>query len=338
MIQGGWDSAYIYDMSPRQRGVMGFNQPQQIEFGESVGSDGNRRHFRFLADRRTGRLVVIVNGVAVGGFGQKAGKESAKPGKGIAIVPQPMNSSVTVSNLWIGPWSGEPPDVPKSTGRNNRRGGGIIINGGGVLNLNGVNPGVVIANGAGAQAEKKADAAPADKAANETKDKPAAKPAAPAADLLALVNGDETSGIIESASATELHLQCDVGKIEIPLSRALMAEFAGEPQPPAAGIRLHLAGKGSITVDSLEVADGKVTCHSAAAGDLAFSTNALSEIVFQPRNLAPPENAADKKAGNSGGNQNGGIIIQNGGGIQIQGNIIIDGALDLNGLLKPLVK
>jgi len=330
MIQGGWDSAYIYDMSPRRNGGAFFNQPQQIDFGESVGSEGNRRHFRFLADRRTGRLVMIVNGVPVGAFGQKAGKESAKPGKAIAIVPQPMNSGVTISNVWIGPWSGEPPEVPKAAGRANRRGmGNIIINGGGVLNLNGGN--LVVT-----PADKKDAAAPAEKSAEEKADKPDAKPAT-AADLLALANGDETSGTIEGATASELRLQCDVGTIEIPLSRALMAEFSGAPQPPAAGIRLHLAGKGSVTVDSLQVADGKVTCHSAAAGDLTFSASALSEIVFQPRNLAPPENPADKKSGDNGGGQPGGIIIRGGGQLQINGNIINGalqnqgGVLDLNG-------
>ena len=339
MIQGGWDSAYIYDMSPRKQAGAFFNQPQQMDFGEGVGSEGNRRVFRFLADRRTGRMVMIVNGVPVGGFAQKAGKESAKPGKGIAIVPQPMNSSVTISNLWIGPWSGEPPEVPKNTGRANRRAGGNIIINGGVLNLNGVNP---IPGGgkiAGAPAGKKTDAAPsAENPAEEKKDEPATKAAAPTADLIALVNGDETSGTIEGASATALRVQCDVGTIEIPLGRALMAEFSGAPQPPAAGIRLHLAGKGSLTVDSLQVAGGTVTCHSAAAGDLSFSAAALSEIVFQPRNLAPPENAADKKTGGPAGNPNGGAIIKGGGGIQFQGNIIINGALgnqggvlDLNG-------
>jgi len=327
MIQGGWDSAYIYDMSPRKQGGVFFNQPQQIEFGESVGSEGNRRLFRFLADRRTGRLVMIVNGLPVGGFGQKAGKESAKPGKGIAIVPQPMNSSVTISNLWIGPWSGEPPDVPKNSARANRRAGANIIFGaGGVLNLNGANQ---VADGLGKKApDKKAGTAPEDKAAGEKKDKPA--PAT--ADLLALANGDETSGTIEGASPTELHLQCDVGKLDIPVSRALMAEFAGPPQPPTAGIRLHLAGKGSVTVDSLQITEGKVTCHSATAGDLAFSAAALSEIVFQPRNPAPSENAADKKSGNPGAIQPGGIIFDNAGGeIHIQGNIIINGALQIQG-------
>jgi hypothetical protein len=308
MVQGGWDSAYIYDMSPRKQGGVFFNQPQQIEFGETVGSEGNRRQFRFLADRRNGRLVMVVNGIAVGQFGQKPGKESAKPGKGISIIPQPMNSSVTVSNLWIGPWSGDPPEAPKRGAGANRRGGnqGAIILGNNI-------------------------AAPAAKPAPEKKDEPKSKPVAPAAptaDLLALINGDETSGTLESATATDLHLQCDVGKLAIPMSRALMAEFAGPVQPPAAGVRLHLAGKGTITVDSLAVADGKVTCHSTAAGDLAFSAGALAEIVFQPRTLTPPENAADKKSGDASGNAPGGnIIIRGGGQLQIQGNVIINGGV-----------
>ncbi|MEO6785802.1 MAG: hypothetical protein ABI318_06680, partial [Chthoniobacteraceae bacterium] len=341
MIQGGWDSAYIYDMSPRKQGGVFFNQPQQIEFGEAIGSEGNRRHFRFLADRRTGRLVMIVNGIAVGAFGQHGGKDAPKPGKGIAIVPQPMNSSVTISNIWVGPWSGEAPDVPKGSGHANRRGGANIIINGGVLNLNGVAQGAVIVNGKAVKPadDKKNIAAAKPETAGGKKDKSAEKPdAKPAADLLALVNGDETSGILESATATELRLQCDVGKLDIPVSRALMAEFAGPQQQPAAGIRLHLTGKGTITVDSLHLADGKVTCHSAAAGDLAFAAASLSEIVFQPRNTAPPENPADKKSGQNNGNQNGnGIIIRNvGGGIHIQGNVIINGGgvLDLNGIIK----
>ena len=325
MIQGGWDSAYVYDMSPRRQGGAFFNQPQQIEFGEKIGDDGNRRTFRFLADRRTGRLVMIVNGTPVGGFGQKSGKESPKPGKGIAIIPQPMNSSVTVSNLWVGPWSGDAPEVPKNNGRANRRAGGnIIINGGGVLNLNGVNQ---LANGkAAAPAADKKDAAEKPADAEDKKEKPAEKPASPG-DLLTLANGDETSGTLESASATELHLKCDVGRLDIPVSRALVAEFPGAPQPPAAGIRLHLAGKGTLTVDSLQVADGKVTCHSIAAGDLIFATATLSEIVFQPRTVAPPENAADKKAGQNNGNQDG-IIINGGGGIlRLNGNNIFNGGI-----------
>ncbi len=340
MIQGGWDSAYIYDMSPKKQGGVFFNQPHQVEFGEKVGDEGNRRSFRFLADRRNGRLAMLVNGIPVGGFGQKSGKDSAKPGKAIAIVPQPMNSSVTISNLWVGPWSGDAPELPKSNGHGNRRAlGNIILNGGNggvVIDLKGRNQ-IVDAKGVAADTAKKEPNMEKAEAATDPKKKPADKPAAPSEDLLTLANGDETSGKLESASATELRLQCDVGKLDIPLSRALMAEFPGAPQPPAAGIRLHLAGKGTITVDSLQVADGRVICHSPVAGDLIFTAATLSEIVFQPRTSSPPENAADKKAGQNNGNQPGGIIFNNeGGGIQIHGNVIINGgdAIDLRGIIK----
>ena len=332
MIQGGWDSAYIYDMSPRKQGGVFFNQPQQIEFGEKVGEEGNRRSFRFLADRRSGRLTMLVNGIPVGGFGQKTGKESAKPGKGIAIVPQPMNSSVTISNVWIGPWSGDAPEVPKNGGRANRRGGGNVIMGNGmVIDLNGKQQNID-AKGVAADAGKKEPDAGKAGAADGRKE----QPAAPAADLLTLANGDETSGKLESASAMELHLQCDLGKLAIPLSRALVAEFPGPPQPAATGIRLHLAGKGTITVDSLQVAGGRVTCHSPAAGDLIFTAATLSEIVFQPRTASPPENAGDRKTGQNSGAQPGIIMFNNGGaGIQIQGNVIINGgAIDLRGIIK----
>ncbi len=315
MIQGGWDSAYIYDMSPRRQAGAVFNQPQQIDFGGTVGSDGNRRSFRFLADRRTGRLVMLVNGIVVGGFGQRPGKESPKPGKAIAIVPQPVNSGITISNLWVGPWSGEPPDIPKTAGHANRRGGGVLI----------LNNGLVVGDNAGAAPAPDAEVT----AAGGKKDRPAAAPGTNAsADLISLVNGDETSGTLEGASATDLHLVCDVGTLDIPMNRALVAEFAGALQPPAAGIRLHLAGKGTLTVDSLRLADGKVICHSAVAGDLAFSAGALSEIVFQPRNAAPSENPSAKKSGDADAKPAGLIILDNiGGGVQFQGNVIINGAV-----------
>jgi hypothetical protein len=298
MIQGGWDSAYIYDMSPQKRGGVFMNQPQQIEFGEQVGSEGNRRRFRFLADRRTGRLVMIVNGIPVGQFGNRPGKESAKPGRGIAIVPQQFNSSITISNLWVGPWSGDPPAIPKGAAKTDRQG-----------------------RRQNNALEAKVD--PEKPAEKEAKPKPAAPPPL-ANDLITLVNGDESNGELENATASEISLKCDVGTIGIPLSRTLMVEFAGAAQPPAAGIRLHLAGKGTLTVDSLHFEDGKVICHSATAGDLTFAADAVSEIVFQPRNLPPPEKTADNEAqDNRGRNMNGNVIF--GGGLQIRGNVIING-------------
>ena len=330
MIQGSWDSAYIYDMSPRKQGGVFFNQPQQVEFGDKIGSEGNRRHFRFLADRKTGRLAMIVNGIVVAHFGQRPGKESAKPGKGIAITPQPMNTSATISNLWIAPWSGDMPELPKNSGRTERRAGGNIILNGGVLNLNlnGVNKVVGVAAGGGkVPAEKETGDKPADPGAAENKDQPAAKPGAPdapPADLVALGNGDETSGTVESATAEALRLKCDVGNLDIPLKRALMVEFAGPPAPHENGVRFRLAGKGTLTVNSFSIADGKVVCHGTTVGDLGFPITALSEIVFQPRNQPPPTGSNTKDGGNGSPASGAPNIIFQGGGI-LRGNINFNG-------------
>ena len=239
---------------------------------------------------------MLVNGIVVAQFGQRPGKESAKPGKGIAIMPQPMTSSVTISNLWVAPWSGELPDAPKRDANaakalNKRGKAGLILNGQGIAPV----------------AEKQP----------EPEKKPEAEEPKPPADLVALTNGDETSGTVESASAEELHLKCDVGLLDVPLKRALMIEFAGAPVPPGDGIRFRLAGKGTLTVKSFSLADGKVVCHSATAGDLSFPISALSEIVFQPRSPQPSAGLGDGRNGSSpNGNQ---------GGVNIRGNFLLNG-------------
>lgn len=292
MIQGSWDSAYIYDMSPRRQGGVFFNQPQQVEFGEKIGSEGNRRHFRFLADRKTGRLAMLVNGELVARFGQRPGKESAKPGRGIAIVPQAMSSRVTISNLWIAPWSGVLPAMPRKT----------------------------------AKEEKPAEHAAADgddkKAASKTPPAEPEKPAAPQ-DVIALVNGDETSGTVEGATAGQLRVACDVGNLDIPLDRMLMLELVGPLVEPTPGIRLRLAGRGTITVASFSIADGKVICRSETVGELTFPLSAVSEVVFQPRRQPPPMEAGVRDAGSGAGADGPGQ------GIIINGGMIIKGGLQL---------
>jgi hypothetical protein len=291
MIQGSWDSAYIYDMSPRRQGGVFFNQPQQVDFGERIGSEGSRRHFRFLADRKTGRLAMIVNGELVGRFGQRAGKESAKPGRGIAIIPQPMSSRVTISNLWIAPWSGVLPPALAKSGKEPRP--------------------------AGHPAPKQSKAAPGSKPPPEEPRNESA-----GEDVVALANGDETSGKVEGATPGQLRVACDVGTLEIPVERTLMVEFAGASAEPAQGIRLRLAGRGALTVASLSIADGKVRCHGSGVGDLNFPLSALSEVVFQPeKQPAPPQPAA----GEHPIQLRGPVIINGGGGILELNGIQIDG-------------
>ena len=288
MVQGGWDSAYLYDMSPRRNGGA-FNQPQQLDFGEKVGSEGNRRHFRFLGDRENGRLWMFVNGQFVGQLNRRGTPDNIKPGKGIAILPQPMNSRVTVSNLWVAPWSGALPELPKLPKTDDPQKVGPA---------------------------PKADEPPADEKAKPEAPKEAApKPPAPPADAIALNNGDETLGTVQSATAQELRVICDVGDLRVPMKRASMVEFGGKPSPAPKGIRLRLASKGAITVQTLRIEDGKVFCQSASAGELSFPLSALSEVVFQPNDTKPFE--TQPLTGNASEDE-GTIIINGGGGIRAQ--------------------
>jgi hypothetical protein len=232
---------------------------------------------------------MLVNGQLVGQIKRRSGGEdNPKPGKGVAIVPQQIGARVTVSNLWIAPWSGALP----------------------------------------AQATKdektKGDKAAESKKNEEEGKKPdeEKKPEAPALDALALVNGDETQGEIVSATADSLRIKCDAGEIDIPIARTLIADFASKPAAAKPGIRLRFAGKGALTVQSFKIENGKVVCQSANAGELTFPASALSEIVFQPNQVRPFEGAGGKDTNSA---QIGGPWGGDGGIIQIEGNVQILG-------------
>ncbi len=309
MVQGGWDSAYLYDMSPKRNAGAVFNQPQQLDFGEKVGSDGNRRHFRFLGDRTNGRLWMYVNGHFVGQLNRRSGSDNAKTGKGIAIIPQPMMSRVTVSNLWVAPWSGAVPALSKSEKAAEEKKGD---------EKEAPKPGV------NEQKPPAADPKKEDKVAKEdAKDAPGAPEAPeklvplPDQDAIALNNGDETLGKVETASAEALRVKCDVGDLQIPLKRAVMVEFGGKAPATKGGIRFRLASKGAVTVQSFRIEDGKVVCESDSAGQLTFPLAAVSEIVFQPNESRPFESIPVKDAGG----ENDETIIFGGG--RIQGRILI---------------
>lgn len=251
MVQGGWDSAYFYDMSPRQQGGVFFNQPQQIEFGEKVGTGGEKRTFRFLADRDTGHMWMYVNSQLVGSIGRRGKTTASNPknGTGIAIMPRPMQSQVTVSNIWIAPWSGVLPAAATAS---------------------------IPGKGENKNAEGTSDTAK--KPPAEEKAPPA--PATPPQDSVALANGDETLGTVLGATPDSLKLQCEVGELEIPLKRTSLIEFANKPIAPAKGVRFRFVEKGAITVESFTIENGKVTCRSAAAGEMTFPLSAVSEIVW----------------------------------------------------------
>jgi hypothetical protein len=295
MVQGGWDSAYLYDNSPRRNAGFG-GQPQQLDFGSKIGSEGNRRHFRFLGDRKTGRLWMYVNGQFVGSLGKRAGggptTDSPKSAKGIAIMAQPQLARVTISNLWIAPWSGALPpgsNIKPKTDTDANAGDGAAPKA--VEKV--ATPGEA-AKALEALAEQKAVAA-------------APEPAtAPTKDAVALANGDETLGTVVSATAEQLKLECDVGEIDVPLARALLVDFAGKPHENRDGVRMRFTGKGALTMGSFRIEEGRVICRSAVAGELSFPLSALTEIIFSP-NVARP---FEKVPGVSTAPGSGGIQIQ----------------------------
>jgi hypothetical protein len=281
MIQGGWDSAYMYDMAPRRNGAAFFNQPQQLEFGEKVGSEGNERHFRFLGERKGGRLWMFVNGQFVGSLSKRAGGENPK-GKGISIIPQPMLSRVTVSNLWIAPWSGSLP-VGVSLRGKDEAGAAPIKD-------------AAAAKDATQTKANGDDEGATEKPSNDSKKEVAASGntgSGAGVDVIALTNGDETMGKILKATGDAITLKCDVGELEVPLQRASLVEFAATAVPAKSGIRLRFAGKGALTVDALRIENDRVICKSAATGELSFALSQVTEIIYQPSSLAAPKTAAD---------------------------------------------
>ena len=300
MVQGNWDNAYIYDNAPRTKGGAFFNRPQQVQFGGEILADSNRRSLRFLVDRRTAQLAMFVNGRLLARFSRKPGKEAAKLGNRISVVPQLMNSNIAVSNLWVSPWAGAMPPAPqpKPPGEN-------------------ANP-------------------------PDGNDGKPAEPESPNTDIVGLVNGDEAPGTVENMTADMIRLNSDGDELDIPRKRAFMLGFAGAPAPPVPGMRLRLAGKGAITIQSFQLADGSVTCHNGVLGKLQFPLTAISEIVFRPRRepalggATPPAPvvAADiPENGNPGGLtiRGNGTVLLNGGRIQLNG-----GALQLNGANIPM--
>lgn len=179
---------------------------------------------RLLADRRSGQIAIFVDGKLVLTSTPRVTKDSPKRGRGLFIMPQA--ESLILSNLWVAPWAGTIPEMPK---------------------------------------KKDAKEIPAPEVPPE---------------MVALANGDETPGTVERITPDAIFLKCEIGTIELPVKRALMVDFAAKPVPPVPGVRLHLAGRGLLTVQAFSVRDGKVSCRSDVLGDLTFPIESLSEIGF----------------------------------------------------------
>jgi hypothetical protein len=108
MLQFHAAGIFINDMMSRPRGGGVFQQ--QVAFDGKVTPEAKTRTVRVLAERDSGRLVVIIDGVVVANIVRKSGERPRGLGRGMAIYPQ-MNTQCTFSDLWIGPWDAVvPPD------------------------------------------------------------------------------------------------------------------------------------------------------------------------------------------------------------------------------------
>jgi hypothetical protein len=108
MMQFHGSGIYLHDMGPRPRGGGVFQQ--QIPFEGALQKEAKRRHVRIMADRKTGRLVVVIDGSVVTQIIRKGGDRAANLGQGIAFYPQ-MRNACTFSNIWLGPWDGRLPEA-----------------------------------------------------------------------------------------------------------------------------------------------------------------------------------------------------------------------------------
>ena len=98
---------YIYDLNPGSRG-RGPVIPQQLQFEGKVKADAKQRHVQLLANRDSGQVTVLVDGVVITRYGGKAGAAPRPLGRGLMISPQ-VNLPCIFSNIWLGPWNGRVP-------------------------------------------------------------------------------------------------------------------------------------------------------------------------------------------------------------------------------------
>jgi len=108
MIEYQANNLTVMDLSPAGNGFQ--RQPTSVRIG-NAGPAGNRLPFRILADRKTGQMAVFVNGKLATSYPPRNGKNSPKPAKTIFFTLR--DPKLTIANLWIAPWAGAMPRMPK---------------------------------------------------------------------------------------------------------------------------------------------------------------------------------------------------------------------------------
>ena len=107
LVQFHGQGLYIYDLNPAQR-ARGAVMPQQTQFDNRLKPDAAQRHIQVLANRDSGKVTLLVDGVVVTHFGAKAGAPPRQLGRGVMLSPQ-IGMPCSFSNLWVGPWNGRIP-------------------------------------------------------------------------------------------------------------------------------------------------------------------------------------------------------------------------------------
>ena len=98
---------------------------RNIPLDEKLGDSNTRRALRLFVDTKAGTCDVVVNGVHLVRLGQEASERLLKSQYTVRIAPYPGQEMPTIlSNLWIGPWSG---DLPQTTAAD--EGGTALANG-----------------------------------------------------------------------------------------------------------------------------------------------------------------------------------------------------------------
>lgn len=107
LLQFHGQGLYIYDLNPVQRGRGGI-VPQQTQFDGKLKPNASQRHIQLLANRDTGQVTMLVDGVLITRFGGKSNSPPRQLGHGLMLSPQ-IGMPCTFSNLWFGPWNGRIP-------------------------------------------------------------------------------------------------------------------------------------------------------------------------------------------------------------------------------------
>ena len=76
--------------------------------------DARQRHVQLLANRDSGQVTILVDGVVITRYGGKSGSPPRQLGRGVMITPQ-INLPCAFSNIWLGPWNGRVPGKSPAT-------------------------------------------------------------------------------------------------------------------------------------------------------------------------------------------------------------------------------